>query len=69
MTGARGLSKRALAVTLAAAMAAVTITACGSGSGDDGPRTLKLWHYEGPDSAMGWRGPRRSSSSSRPIPV
>ncbi|MDT7787921.1 MAG: raffinose/stachyose/melibiose transport system substrate-binding protein [Pseudonocardiales bacterium] len=50
MTGVRGLSKRALAVTLAAVLA---MTACGSGSSDDGPRTLKLWHYEGPDSAMG----------------
>jgi raffinose/stachyose/melibiose transport system substrate-binding protein len=45
------MSKRILAVALAAALA---ITGCGSGSGDDGgPRTLKLWHYEAPESAMG----------------
>ncbi|RSM91558.1 sugar ABC transporter substrate-binding protein [Kibdelosporangium aridum] len=44
------MSKR----VLAAAMAAVLVTSgCGSGDQADGPRTLKLWHYEGPDSAMG----------------
>jgi raffinose/stachyose/melibiose transport system substrate-binding protein len=45
------MSKRVLVAMTAAALA---IAGCGSG-GDtaDGPRTLKLWHYEAPDSAMG----------------
>src|SRR5690606_32937046 len=43
-----------------AALAAVVLalSACGSGSEEppaqgDGPRVLKLWHYEAADSAMG----------------
>ncbi|MFD8739053.1 ABC transporter substrate-binding protein [Streptomyces sp. NPDC059618] len=41
----------AVAVTLTGALLA---TACGSSdSGSSEGKTLKLWHYEGPDSAMG----------------
>ncbi|NUP83161.1 MAG: carbohydrate ABC transporter substrate-binding protein, partial [Nonomuraea sp.] len=48
---------RSAAVLAAAALA---LAACGSGSGSENkpaasnePRTLKLWHYETADSAMG----------------
>ncbi|MBP2325961.1 raffinose/stachyose/melibiose transport system substrate-binding protein [Kibdelosporangium banguiense] len=45
------MSKRVLAAALTAVLA---IAGCGSGENTPaGPRTLKLWHYEGPDSAMG----------------
>jgi raffinose/stachyose/melibiose transport system substrate-binding protein len=44
------MSKRVLAAAMVAALA---ITGCTSGETPGGPRTLKLWHYEGPDSAMG----------------
>ncbi|MGC7101638.1 extracellular solute-binding protein [Amycolatopsis lurida] len=45
------MSKRVLAAAMAAVL---VITGCGSEPGDDGgQRTFKLWHYEGPDSAMG----------------
>ncbi|CAM3311268.1 ABC transporter substrate-binding protein [Kibdelosporangium persicum] len=43
------MSKRLLAAAMVAVLA---VSGCGPGD-DDGPRTLKLWHYEGPDSAMG----------------
>jgi raffinose/stachyose/melibiose transport system substrate-binding protein len=64
MTEIWGRSGRALAITLVAVLA---ITGCGSGSGD-GPRTLKLWHYEGPDSAMGvaWAEAIRQFESTHP---
>jgi raffinose/stachyose/melibiose transport system substrate-binding protein len=35
------------------AVAATVLTGCGSDSGDGNPSELRLWHYEGPDSAMG----------------
>jgi raffinose/stachyose/melibiose transport system substrate-binding protein len=37
------------------AAASLALTACGGDSGDSGsePKTLTLWHYEGPTSAMG----------------
>jgi raffinose/stachyose/melibiose transport system substrate-binding protein len=35
------------------AAAALALTACGDDTGDGGARTLTLWHYEGPNSAMG----------------
>lgn len=35
------------------AIAATTLTGCGSDSGDGNANELRLWHYEGPDSAMG----------------
>jgi raffinose/stachyose/melibiose transport system substrate-binding protein len=37
------------------AAASLALTACGgdSGDSDSGPKTLTLWHYEGPTSAMG----------------
>jgi raffinose/stachyose/melibiose transport system substrate-binding protein len=35
------------------AVAATVLTGCGSDSGDSNPNELRLWHYEGPDSAMG----------------
>jgi raffinose/stachyose/melibiose transport system substrate-binding protein len=50
------MSTRARGAALLAALvaAAVSLTACGSSdSGSSDSRTLRLWHYEGPDSAMG----------------
>jgi raffinose/stachyose/melibiose transport system substrate-binding protein len=45
------MSKRVLAAVMVAALA---MAGCGSDQqAADGPRTLKLWHFEGPDSAMG----------------
>jgi raffinose/stachyose/melibiose transport system substrate-binding protein len=35
------------------AIAATMLTGCGSDSGSGSPNELRLWHYEGPDSAMG----------------
>jgi raffinose/stachyose/melibiose transport system substrate-binding protein len=35
------------------AVAATVLTGCGSDSGDGNANELRLWHYEGPDSAMG----------------
>lgn len=51
----RKTTKRAFAVVGSLAVAAVALTACAGGSGGDGGdgKTLKLWHYEGADSAMG----------------
>ncbi|WP_407565201.1 ABC transporter substrate-binding protein [Streptomyces sp. 184] len=46
---------RLLAAALAGALSLSTLAACG-GSDDGGAgdgKTLRLWHYEGPDSAMG----------------
>jgi raffinose/stachyose/melibiose transport system substrate-binding protein len=46
---------RSLVAVLAAGM--LLLAACGGGGGEEkqqsGPRELKLWHYEGPNSAMG----------------
>src|SRR3954465_4746535 len=41
--------------TLVATLAAIALTAaaCGSSGDDAGAKILRLWHYEGPDSAMG----------------
>jgi raffinose/stachyose/melibiose transport system substrate-binding protein len=50
------MSTRARGAALLAALvaAAVSLTACGSSdSGGSQSKTLRLWHYEGPDSAMG----------------
>lgn len=47
--------RRITALTAAALSGALLLTSCGGsdgGGGGDG-RTLRLWHYEGPDSAMG----------------
>jgi raffinose/stachyose/melibiose transport system substrate-binding protein len=47
-------------------------TACsnggGGGSANSGPRELKLWYYEGPDSAMGtaWAQAIKEFQSSHP---
>lgn len=51
----RKTTKRALAVVGSLAVATVALTACAGGSGSDSGdgETLKLWHYEGADSAMG----------------
>ncbi|HEX6344428.1 ABC transporter substrate-binding protein [Umezawaea sp.] len=39
---------------LAALLVSTTVLAgCGGSAGDSDPGTLKLWHYESPDSAMG----------------
>jgi raffinose/stachyose/melibiose transport system substrate-binding protein len=44
------MSQRVLAIVVAALLVA---TGCSSGQDSaEGPRTLKLWHYESPDSAM-----------------
>jgi raffinose/stachyose/melibiose transport system substrate-binding protein len=45
------MSKRILAATMVAALAIAGCTSGGEAAG--GPRTLKLWHFEGADSAMG----------------
>ncbi|ANN21976.1 sugar ABC transporter substrate-binding protein [Amycolatopsis orientalis] len=42
--------KRGLA---AAVVAMLALAGCGSGSDSGDPKTLKLWHFEPPDSAMG----------------
>ncbi|WP_119730737.1 ABC transporter substrate-binding protein [Thermomonospora amylolytica] len=45
---------RKVAAALAAlAAAATTLAACGGSDGGSDPNVLRLWHYEGPDSAMG----------------
>ncbi|MFB7243368.1 extracellular solute-binding protein [Streptomyces populi] len=46
--------RRMTAAVAAAVTGALLATACGgSDSGSSDGRTLRLWHYEGPDSAMG----------------
>lgn len=46
--------RRVTAVAAALLSGALLLTACGgSDSGSSDAKTLKLWHYEGPDSAMG----------------
>src|SRR3954471_5691795 len=60
------MSKRVVAF---AAACALVVAGCGSGSGSgDGPRTLKLWHYEGADSAMGaaWADAIKQFEASHP---
>lgn len=64
------MSKRVLAA-LAVVQLAVLLAGTGCSSGTDpagGPRTLKLWHYEGPDSAMGvaWAEAIRQFETSHP---
>ncbi|GAA2668133.1 extracellular solute-binding protein [Streptomyces aculeolatus] len=46
---------RLLAAALAGALSLSTLAACGGsdGGGSGDGKTLRLWHYEGPDSAMG----------------
>ena len=43
---------KTLAVLTAGALA-LTMSACGGSKSSSSPKVLKLWHYEGPDSAMG----------------
>ncbi|MDT0435794.1 MULTISPECIES: extracellular solute-binding protein [Streptomyces] len=53
-TARRRTARRLTTLTAAALSGALLLSACGgsdSGSGD--AKTLRLWHYEGPDSAMG----------------
>ncbi|MGO4759548.1 carbohydrate ABC transporter substrate-binding protein, partial [Streptomyces sp. 2MCAF27] len=45
--------KRTAALLAAALVGAAALTGCGSDSGEGDGKTLKLWHYEAPDSAMG----------------
>lgn len=46
--------RRAMAMTAAALSGTLLLASCGdSDSGGSDSKTLKLWHYEGPDSAMG----------------
>jgi raffinose/stachyose/melibiose transport system substrate-binding protein len=44
------MSKRLLVAAVAAVLA---VAGCGGSDEASDPNTLKLWHYEGPDSAMG----------------
>jgi raffinose/stachyose/melibiose transport system substrate-binding protein len=44
---------RTAAALLAAAGLALAVTGCGDSGGSGNPKTLVLWHYEGPNSAMG----------------
>ncbi|WNE96911.1 extracellular solute-binding protein [Streptomyces luomodiensis] len=54
MLTARKRTKRTVAVIAAALASALVMTGCGSGGDEAGDgRTLKLWHYEAPNSAMG----------------
>jgi raffinose/stachyose/melibiose transport system substrate-binding protein len=53
----------------ALAVATTVVAGCGSDStANSGPRELKLWHYEGPDSAMGvaWAAAIKEFESSHP---
>ncbi|RPF33895.1 ABC transporter substrate-binding protein [Streptomyces sp. TLI_185] len=46
--------RRVMTVTAALLGGSLLVTACGgSDSGSSDAKTLKLWHFEGPDSAMG----------------
>lgn len=46
--------RRVVAVLATAAVAALALTSCSGGPGESGgENTLKLWHYEGANSAMG----------------
>lgn len=46
--------RRVMTATAALLGGSLLVTACGgSDSGSSDAKTLKLWHYEGPDSAMG----------------
>jgi len=44
---------RTVAVAVALALAAVGLVGCGDDDSGDDAKTLKLWHYEGANSAMG----------------
>ncbi|MEO3813558.1 extracellular solute-binding protein [Sphaerisporangium sp. B11E5] len=67
------LGRTTISAAVAGAMALV-LAACGSaepggsGGGSAGPRTLKLWHYEGADSAMGaaWADAIKKFEASHP---
>jgi raffinose/stachyose/melibiose transport system substrate-binding protein len=41
------------ALLAALLLAATALAGCGDDAGDGNPNELRLWHYEGPDSAMG----------------
>ena len=48
---------------------ALLLTSCGgSGSGSSDGKTLRLWHYEGPDSAMGmaWKAAVKEFEATHP---
>ena len=56
---------------LAALAVAATVAACsddGGAAANSGPRDFKLWHYEGPDSAMGtaWNAAIKEFQASHP---
>ncbi|MGW3817211.1 extracellular solute-binding protein [Streptomyces sp. NPDC005046] len=63
-------TRRRAAATVAAALAgALLATSCGgSDGGSSDGRTLKLWHYEGPDSAMGvaWKAAIKEFEAQHP---
>ena len=60
--------RRLVAAIALAATATTAVAACGGGdNGDDSDaKTLKLWHYESENSAMGVGLEPRRSSCSRP---
>ncbi|MFI9011060.1 ABC transporter substrate-binding protein [Actinosynnema sp. NPDC053489] len=59
------MPKRLLAAAMAALLA---VAGCGGSEGSSDPNTLRLWHYEGPDSAMGvaWAEAIRQFEASHP---
>ncbi|MGI5163859.1 ABC transporter substrate-binding protein [Spirillospora sp. CA-253888] len=46
-------ARRGAALLAALAAGSLVLTACGGGDGEAAGKELRLWHYEGPDSAMG----------------
>jgi raffinose/stachyose/melibiose transport system substrate-binding protein len=45
--------RRIAAVAASLAVAATALAACGGSDSGGSANELRLWHYEGPDSAMG----------------
>jgi raffinose/stachyose/melibiose transport system substrate-binding protein len=63
-------ARRHIGVVAVAAAGALLLAACGGsdGGGSGGGRTLRLWHYETPDSAMGvaWKEAIKEFEASHP---
>ncbi|GII24449.1 ABC transporter substrate-binding protein [Planosporangium mesophilum] len=60
--------RRALAVAAVAALCPIFAAACGSSGGSGDGKVLKLWHYEGANSAMGiaWNEAIKKFEASHP---